>query len=109
MYFLQRITDGVLKNGYGKRAYMIVLEAFGKPLFIMRNLAHTLQDPEDRKVYIVHLEEALHVWRERDTATWVEYVAVLGLLGIMGAAAYASCVSWPALKPHALMGFYGSH
>ncbi len=107
MYFLQRIVDGLITNGYGRRAHTIVLEAFGKPLFAIRNLAHTLQDPEDRKVYIVHLEEAFHVWRERDTDSWWEYVALLGLAGILGVVGFGCLhVAWPSVRPHALMGFY---
>jgi hypothetical protein len=106
MYFLQRITHGVLTNGFGQSAYLIVLEAFGKPMYAMRNLAHTLQDPEDRKVYIVHLEEALHVWKERDKTTWWECVAALGFLGLVGAVGFGYInVAQPCVKPHALLGF----
>jgi hypothetical protein len=115
MFFLKRIAEGTLTNGYGKRAYMIVLEAFGKPLFVMRNLANTLQDPEDRGVYIVHLEEALHVWRERTHAdeTWWDTVCMLGIVGIAGVLTYSFVSSvemkWPVVKPHALMAFFSPH
>jgi len=112
MFFLQRIAAGTMTNAHGTKAYMIVLEAFGKPLFVMRNLANTLQDPEDRGVYIVHLEEALHVWREREQTheTWWDTVLMLGIVGLAGAMTYSFVSSvemkWPAIKPHALMGFF---
>lgn len=113
MFFLKRIAAGTMTNAHGKKAYMIVLEAFGKPLFIMRNLANTLQDPEDRGVYIVHLEEALHVWRKREHETWWDTVCMLGVVGLAGVLTYSFVSSvemkWSEIKPHALMAFFSPH
>lgn len=112
MFFLQGIATGTMTNARGTKAYMIVLEAFGKPLFVMRNLVNTLQDPEDRGVYIVHLEEALHVWREREHSreTWWDTALMLGIIGLAGVLTYSFVssleVKWPALQPHALIGFF---
>lgn len=112
MYFLHRMMDGVLRNKHGKKAYLIVLESFGKPLFVVRNLAHTLQDPADRGVYIIHLEDALHIWHNSKESkhSWWETVLLVGMLGILGYHLTSSLnqeTSWVSnIKPHALMGFF---
>lgn len=122
LHFLTHMVGGVLRNTNGKRAYLIVLESFGKPLFVIRNIAHTLQDPVDRGVYIVHLEEALHMWHEKDRqedTCWESFV----LVGIACIVAYglrrlflshlslmhqdSSWHAWTSyIRPHALMNYF---
>lgn len=84
LHFLQRLLAGVLTNRNGQSAYLIVLESFGKPHLILRNLSHTLQDPKDRHVYIIHLEDALHQWRSRQESgiCW-EFMIMLGCIGLV--------------------------
>ncbi len=109
--FLTNMVEGVLRNKNGKRAYLIVLEAFGKPLFVVRNLAHTLQDPVDRGVYMVHLEDALQIWQERQEGFCWEALLLVGIAGIVGygfSSLFQS--SWlpvhPNIRPHALIHFF---
>jgi hypothetical protein len=112
LYFLQRMMDGILKNKHGQQAHMIVLESFGKPLFILRNLAHTLQDPADRTVYVIHLEDALHIWRiaQKERTTNWEAVAFVGIVGLVGVALswFNGTLCTPNIRPHALMSFYSA-
>jgi hypothetical protein len=107
------MMDGILKNKYGQQAYMIVLESFGKPLFVVRNLGCTLQDPADRGVYVIHLEDALYVWRiaHKERTTHWEAIAFVGIVGLVGVA-----LSWfngtlcaPNIRPHALLSFYSTN
>lgn len=103
LHFLQCILHGVLTHRRARHAYYIVLESFGKPLFVVRNLAQTLEEVENRHVYMVHLEDALCVWRKREQGWW-EWVALAGLVGVLGYVAMRYPV--PTLRPHALMGFF---
>jgi hypothetical protein len=84
--FLQRLLDGVLRHEKTATAYEVVLESFGIPLFRLRNLAHTLQDPLDRMVYIIHLEDSLHAWLQfkQDTSMCWEFGAAAGLVIVLG-------------------------
>jgi hypothetical protein len=83
--FLHLLLTGVLKHPRTHESYEIVLESFGVPLFRIRNLAHTLQDPVDRMVYVIHLEESLHAWRiiRDDSVCWEAWVA-MGVACLVG-------------------------
>ena len=114
--FLANMLNGVLRNTNGRRAYLIVLEAFGKPLFVVRNLAHTLQDPVDRGVYMVHLEDALQIWQERQAGFCWEALLLVGIAGLVGwgvSAALQQNSNWSSysawtsnIRPHALIHFF---
>jgi hypothetical protein len=111
LYFLQRMMDGILRNKHGQQAYLIVLESFGKPLFAIRNLAHTLQDPVERGVYVIHLEDALHVWRQKreEGGTCWEALVFVGIVGLIGFTLNSISGPWISnIRPHALMNFFSS-
>jgi hypothetical protein len=84
LHFLHRLVEGVMKHRNSHTAYQVVFEAFGAPLFCLRNLAHTLQDPADRMVYVIHLEDALHGWLMRKEEWCWESVALVGIAGLLG-------------------------
>ncbi len=120
LHFLQRMMNGILSNKYGQQAYLIVLESFGKPLFVVRNVAHTLQDPWARGVYVIRLEDALHIWRrtreeEGGVICW-EALVLVGIAGLIGFSLSSLIrgtvppnTSWMAnIRPHALMSFFSA-
>jgi hypothetical protein len=83
--FLHMLLEGVLKHPNTHSAYEVILESFGVPLFRIRNLNHTLQDPVDRMVYVIHLEDTLHTWRvhKEESVCWEAWIAI-GIAGIVG-------------------------
>jgi hypothetical protein len=85
LHFLHRLIEGVMRHRNSHAAYQVVFEAFGAPLFCLRNLAHTLQDPADRMVYVIHLEDALHGWwvKKGESLCW-ESTVLLGIAGLLG-------------------------
>lgn len=83
---IQAVTTSALIHRWGLRAWSIHIQAFGETLFVIRNTAYTLQDPKDRRVCVLHLENALlHRRRlEAQELGWVEGV-VLGVTFLLGA------------------------
>ncbi len=85
LHFLQRLLEGVLSHPKSRTAYQVVLDAFDTPLFCLQNLAHTLEDPQERMVYVIHLEDALHVWLTQKEEAWCwESLVIVGIAGLLG-------------------------
>lgn len=113
LHFLLCMMHGVLHNKHAAKAYAIVFESFGVPLFVLRNLSHTLQDLEDRMVYVIHLEDALTVWNTRHAEeTMWETIALVSAIGIIAAGIAWGIVnmipSSPVanIRPHSLFHFF---
>lgn len=83
---IQTSVASALTHRWGFRAWAIHLQAFGETLFVIRNTACTLQDPKDRRVCVLHLEDILvHRYRlDAEEVGWVHGV-VLGVTFLLGA------------------------
>lgn len=83
---IQAATTSALTHRWGLRAWSIHLQAFGETLFVIRNTAYTCQDPQDRRICVLHLENALLHRHHLETQElgWVEGV-VLGVTFLLGA------------------------
>ncbi len=72
-YFLQLICRSAMTH-HGD-AHTILLESFGHPLLAIQNLSYTLQPFQERKVYIVHVEEAYAKWMVQTShSPWTSFL-----------------------------------
>jgi hypothetical protein len=84
---VQASVSSALAHRWGYRAWAIHLQAFGETLFVIRNTAYTLQDPKDRRVCVLHLEDVLlrrHTLEVQEL-TWTEEIMLLGFTFVLGA------------------------
>lgn len=58
--FLELLLHRVFRCDYSLTAHSVIFMTFGKPCFLLRNLAYVLQPTADRKVFVVHLENAMY-------------------------------------------------
>lgn len=96
---IQTSVCSALAHSWGNKAWAIHLQAFGETLFVLRNSAYTLQDPRDRRVCIVHVDD---VWFRREFPTgfgWVEGL-MLGAMFVIGACVAATL--YPLIQPPTL-------
>lgn len=105
--FLQLICRSAMIN-HGREAHTILLESFGHPVFALQNLSYTFQPLEERKVYIVYIEQAFADWnlRKSEDSFWPTLI-VGGVCSVALGLMFAH-MSFPVppIQPHAFMGFY---
>ncbi len=94
--FVQLLCRSAMR-GPGRNAHTIVLESFGKPLFVLRNLGVYTDS-----VFVIHVEEAYAQWKaQKSWNPWI--VAGFCVAGILMA---VSNTAFPSIRPHAMMGFF---
>ncbi len=78
----------VMKTPKCAQYYEIILESFGVPVFKLRNLAQSLQPPEERTFCVIHLNELVKklTAENKEEACW-ECGIVIGFTVLLGAIA----------------------
>ncbi len=109
--FLIRLVRGLANHKRAFRAYSILVESFGQPLYHIRNLAKTQQNPDERMVYVMHLDDLYEQWRKREESCWSAAdclcltTLVGALLGIV-LAAFTQHTTQVGIRPHPFLNMY---
>ena len=91
------------------KTHTILLESFGKPLLVLQNLAYSLQSYKERKVYVVHVEEAYAEWKVRKCKHFLFDTTVIAGVCALGVGIMVSLVfPTPHIFPHGLLSFYNT-
>ncbi len=88
--FLQLLCRSAMR-GVGRSAHTILLESFGVPLLVLRNLG-----VYNDSVFVIHVEEAYAEWKARRVRSpWI-----LGGFCVAGILLAVATTSFPFTKPH---------